>query len=108
MKLIIEGDSNDGRVFTVSNNITDTVLKKHKLHTKRASHVEPAEDGWKVDLSPIGINEEATFETRDEALSHEVDIIYSNLSHYGKCLFDKSSTWKVLLTRIWRWLRWTT
>lgn len=44
------------------------------LTTRRASHVEPAEDGqWMVDMSPVGGPVYGPFTTRKVALEFEVN-----------------------------------
>jgi hypothetical protein len=44
-----------------------------KSTVKRASHVEPCEGGWQADLGPVDGPILGPFETRGEALQHEVD-----------------------------------
>lgn len=45
----------------------------------RASHVEPCEGGWNVDLSPVGGPANVgPFKLRDEALGYEVSWLQKN------------------------------
>jgi hypothetical protein len=45
---------------------------------KRASHVEPREDGWYADLSPVGGPELGPFDLRSDALAEEVKWLEEN------------------------------
>jgi hypothetical protein len=47
---------------------------------KRASFVEPNNDKWFVDFTPIDINMKVDgFKTRSEALKYEIDYIENNI-----------------------------
>ena len=48
--------------------------------TKRASHVEPTDDGrWSADMAPSGGSVLGPFNTRTEALSAETDWLRANV-----------------------------
>ena len=50
------------------------------LHMKRASHVEPTEDGmWTADMSPVNGPILGPFETRTIALQAEVEWLKKNI-----------------------------
>jgi len=50
------------------------------LHMKRASHVEPTEDGmWTADMSPVNGPILGPFETRTIALQTEVEWLKKNI-----------------------------
>lgn len=59
------------------------LAKLGKMHTKRATHVEPYEGLyatlWKADLSPSGGPKLIGFETRREALDAEVEWLKENV-----------------------------
>lgn len=62
---------------------SDELLKHMKdagsVEIKRASHVEPNENGkWTVDMSPVGGPKFGDFSTRKEALDAEVDWLNEN------------------------------
>lgn len=46
--------------------------------TKRASHVEPSDNGWIADLGPVNGPILGPFKTRAEALSKEVEWLLAN------------------------------
>jgi hypothetical protein len=47
------------------------VLDQGKATTKRASHVEPCDGGWKADLTPVGGSVMGPFKKRKDALEAE-------------------------------------
>lgn len=49
-----------------------------KQTTRRASHVEPTDEGWIADLTPVNGPVLGPFPTRSEALQMEVDWLKSN------------------------------
>ena len=58
----------DDAVMGVMNEISE------KVCVKRASHVEPDENGlWFADMAPVGGEKFIGFKTRQEALDFEVD-----------------------------------
>jgi len=59
--------------FVYSDAIAGFMRDVGKLRTARASNVEPMNDGWAVDLSPVGGPILGPYATREEALRAEVD-----------------------------------
>ncbi len=45
---------------------------------RRASHVEPEEDGWYADMSPVGGPKLGPFSTRSRAIQSEVQWLQRN------------------------------
>lgn len=78
-KEIILSFNNEGQMKTLYNeNIELEALGK--LNIKRASHVEPTNDGlWTADLTPIGGPILGPFKKRSIALEEEVNWINNNI-----------------------------
>jgi hypothetical protein len=49
-----------------------------KVSIRRASHVEPEEDGWYADMSPVGGPKLGPFSTRSRAIQSEVQWLQRN------------------------------
>jgi len=72
----------DGTVRFIYSDELASLLNEGEASTRRASHVEPTEDGkhWGVDLSPVGGPENyGTFEKRADALQAEVIWLQANV-----------------------------
>ena len=76
-KILISPDGKSR--FIYSDEVASVMREVGTLNTKRASHVEPNEDGeWMADLSPVGGPLLGPFETRAGALAAESVWIDSN------------------------------
>lgn len=63
----------DGTVRTIYSDVLAPALRNvGHVTTARASHVEPAQDGWTADMAPVGGPVLGPFPTRKEALEAEV------------------------------------
>lgn len=70
------GDANT--IYTEAINLSEL----GKLEIKRASHVEPTEDGqWTADMSPVNGPILGPYETRSIALEEEVKWLEENIFH---------------------------
>ena len=78
-EIIIQFDCDTGTANTIYTEAIDLDLLG-KQHIKRASHVEPSENGWFADMSPIknGIIL-GPFEKRSQALEAEQIWLNKNL-----------------------------
>lgn len=74
MRIIVKG--NQAR-FIYSDHLRN-MASMGKAVTRRASHVEPHGNGWKVDLSPVDGPMLGPFETRTEALAVETHWLKAN------------------------------
>ena len=76
MRMVASGD----RIRLVHHDGLVSELKKHgKSVTKRASHVEPDDDGnWYADMSPVGGPMLSGFATRAEALEAEREWLFAH------------------------------
>ena len=71
----------DGNANTIYTEAID-LHELGKLQIKRASHVEPTEDGqWTADMSPVNGPVLGPFMTRSEALAKEVEWLEENIFH---------------------------
>lgn len=78
MELSIRGDGTVVGIYGEDLNLA--ALDLGPMSTRRASHVEPAEDGtWTADMSPVGGPLLDGFELRSEALAAEVAWLADNL-----------------------------
>lgn len=69
----------DGSAFTLYTETVDLTGLGDLVH-RRASHVEPTEQGgWQADLSPVGGPLLGPFQKRSEALSAEQDWLEAHL-----------------------------
>ena len=77
-KQIIINFNEDGNMETIYND--DMNLEEFgKLNIKRASHVEPTDDGqWTADMSPVGGPILGPFSKRSIALEEEVKWLEAN------------------------------
>lgn len=79
-EIIISFDA-DGNANTIYTEAID-LSELGKLQIKRASHVEPTEDGqWTADMSPVHGPVLGPFTTRSEALDKEVEWLEENIFH---------------------------
>lgn len=74
MKIIVK---NNTIKFVYDDNLTG-LMNHGKSETKRASHVEPCDGGWEVDLSPVNGPKFGPFNKRNDALKAEVDWLMNN------------------------------
>jgi hypothetical protein len=66
----------DGSILAIYNEaeILGLIQESAQKMIKRASHVEPTEDGqWMADMGPVDGPVLGPYDTRQEALDHEVD-----------------------------------
>lgn len=69
----------NGNAKTIYNDLLADYLAEVGAKTTRASHVEPCEGGWSVDLSPVGGPANVgPFKLRDDALRYEVEWLKRN------------------------------
>ncbi len=82
--------TDDGDLVTTYNDSLAHGLteKAGSSDIRRASHVEPDEDGsWYVDLTPSGGPVIRGFDTRGAALEYEIDWLNSNLGQIPDVIF---------------------
>lgn len=82
----------DGSIaFIHDDSVTESLKDIGKTSIKRASNVEPTEDGqWNVDMSPVGGPESLgiTFDKRADALASEVEFLKENFPESVQKLFS--------------------
>lgn len=73
----------DGKIQSIYSDALRPILRElGKLEIKRASHVEPNENGeWVADMSPVEFGVKlGPFELREDALKAEVEWLQARLS----------------------------
>lgn len=71
----------DGTATTIYNEAIE-LRDLGAVHMRRASHVEPTEDGrWTADMSPVGGGVLGPFDRRSEALAAEVAWLETKLTN---------------------------
>lgn len=76
-KMAIKGDT---LCCVYSDELVDALRFMGSMEVARASHVEPVEGGWIVDLSPIGGSRLGPYKYRKDALEAEYDWITRNIA----------------------------
>lgn len=80
IQIVVSGD----RVrFIHQDDIAET-MQVGESTTRRASHVEPSQDGWTVDLRPVNGPVLGSFARRDHALRAEAEWLRENLTPIPK------------------------
>ena len=76
IQILVSGD----RIrFVHQDDLADT-MRVGKVTTRRASHVEPSENGWNADLRPVNGPVLGPFARRDAALQAEAQWLRENLT----------------------------
>lgn len=71
IEIIVDSDGSIRAIY--SDDVADVLREVGALDIRRASHVEPDQDGrWTADMTPVGGPVERGFTTRSGALSWEV------------------------------------
>lgn len=69
----------DGTLHFIYYDELKPLLEIGKPQLRRASHVDPTHEGdWHADLSPVGGPKLGPFDTREEAITAEVDWLIAN------------------------------
>jgi|SRR6185437_2894716 len=75
----------DGTITTIYDDALIPLFEEGNTKTRRASHVEPADNGtWTVDLTPVSGPVMTGFRLRGDALNAEVGWIKKNLLGKGQ------------------------
>lgn len=83
----------DGTIAFIHNDsVTEQLRQVGDVSIKRASNVEPTENGqWNVDMTPVGGPERLpeTFDRRSDALASEVQYLKEHFAESVNTLFQK-------------------
>lgn len=78
-KIVIKIKPNGDTVFVYDDELQG-IIKNGTAKIERASHVEPKNRKWEVDLTPVGHNQIlGPFDTKREALIAEVDWLQKHI-----------------------------
>lgn len=73
-----------GTITAIYDDRLSELFKQGQLTIKRASHVEPTENGqWAADMSPVGGPTLGPFRFRETALNAEVEYLKENYFNAG-------------------------
>jgi len=78
IEIIVDADGNIRMIY--DDNVTPVLAEQGDLKVKRASHVEPSEEGlgWVADLSPVNGPCLSPFTRRKDALKAELEWLGSH------------------------------